>query len=208
MKINNYVIEPNANLIGADLSETYLNGADLSEAYLSGADLRRADLRRANLSMTDLRRADLRRANLSMTDLSGANLNGACLREANLNGADLREANLSGADGLLCAKDYLNQFKSDKRGIYVFKAQSTHYTQPKGWKIEPGAFLCETANHNRTTECGCGVNFATKEWIQNNIENAVTWRCLIHWEDVVNVCVPYNTDGKARCERLELVEKI
>lgn len=32
------------------------------------------------------------------------------------------------------------------------------------------------------------------------------WKVLIRWEWLCGVCVPYNSDGKIRCERVELVE--
>lgn len=32
------------------------------------------------------------------------------------------------------------------------------------------------------------------------------WKVLIRWEWLAGVCVPYNTDGKIRCERVKLVE--
>ena len=38
--------------------------------------------------------------------------------------------------------------------------------------------------------------------------HAALWRCRIRYEDGPGVVVPYNTDGKARCERLELLEEM
>jgi len=34
------------------------------------------------------------------------------------------------------------------------------------------------------------------------------WECLILFEDAPDIVVPYNTDGKARCGRLQLIKKI
>ena len=34
------------------------------------------------------------------------------------------------------------------------------------------------------------------------------WKLLIRWEWLPGVVVPYNTDGKIRCERAELVEVV
>jgi uncharacterized protein YjbI with pentapeptide repeats len=78
-----YNIEPNVNLRGADLSGADLSGADLSNANLwlanlSGADLLGADLSGADLSNADLSGADLSNANLwraigiSIFQVSGA----------------------------------------------------------------------------------------------------------------------------------------
>lgn len=34
------------------------------------------------------------------------------------------------------------------------------------------------------------------------------YRCRIRWIDLAGVVVPYNTDGKARCARLEILEQV
>jgi hypothetical protein len=56
--------------------------------------------------------------------------------------------------------------------------------------------------------CGCGVNFAPLSWIREHYSSSIIWRCRIRWLDCVGVVVPYNTDGKARCSRLELIEVV
>ena len=183
--------------------------ADLSRADLSGADLSRADLSRANLSGANLSGANLRSANLS-----GANLSGADLSRANLSGADLSGADLSGADlsGCLNAPSaliFLSQFEKDDKGLIVYKAVgNTTYSQPAHWVIEPGAFLTEVVNPDRGTHCGSGVNFGTRKFCQDNYAKSTLWRCRINWLDLAGVIVPFNTDGKARCERLELLEVV
>jgi hypothetical protein len=218
-----------ANLSGADLSgailrrvnlsDAYLSGADLSGAILSGADLRYANLRRANLRGANLRYADLSGANLSGADLRyanlyganlyGADLSGVDLSGANLSGANLRRVNLSGAKGLLNPADWLAaNFKTNKKGYIVYKAEGqTTYTPALHWK--GSKFITEVVNPNRTDTCGCGVNFATLKWIKSfypgRIRNGTIKirRMYLHWKDLPSVVVPYNTDGKARCGRLE-----
>ena len=95
MKINDYTIEPRADLRDANLYGANLEGANLRDANLYGANLYGANLYGANLRGADLRGADLYGANLR-----GANLYGANLEGANLRGADLEGANLEGAKGL------------------------------------------------------------------------------------------------------------
>ncbi len=162
----------------------------------------RADLRGANLGGADLRGADLRGANLS-----GANLSGADLR-----GADLRGANLSGAQGLSTGRDYMSAFSQDAEGVIVYKAIGrTTFLPPETWKIEPGERLTETPNPDRTAPCGCGVNFGTLAWCLSSYvpgPGRIIWRCRIEWRDAWDVVVPYNTDGKARCRRLVLLEPV
>jgi hypothetical protein len=206
-----------ADLSGANLSGANLSGANLSGANLSGANLRRADLRRAdlsgaNLSDADLSGANLRRANLSGANLSRANLSGANLSDADLRRADLRRADLSGAN-LSGAKNLFNpikwmsdNFEHDDMGFIVYKTFGAYQTPPKTWKLKSGSFIEENVNPLPTNDCGCGINFATIKWIKADQSSPVIWRCRIRWMDCVGVVIPYNTNGKARCARLELLE--
>lgn len=213
-----------ADLYGANLSDANLSGANLRNANLRNtdlwnADLRCANLRGANLSDADLRGADLyganlsganlRNANLGGADLSGADLRNANLGGANLSGANLSDANLSGAENLLSSVDYLrNNFECTAEGIIAYKVFNAMYSPPTKWKIQPKSVITENVNANRTNDCGCGINVATLEWVLREYSEEEIWKVLIRWEWLCGVVVPYNTDGKIRCERVELVEMI
>ena len=215
-----------ADLSGADLSEVdlrlgTLSGATLSGARLRGSNLSGADLAGFDLSGLDLIGANLNSANLSGANLSGANLGGADLNSANLSGAnlsganlseaDLSGVNLSGAEGVFKPAAWLQEhFRMVDDGIIVYKAiGETYQLVPDYWKIAPGEYLEEVVNPLPTCDCACGVNFATREWIQDEYKIKIeagsvkVWECLIEWLDLASVVVPYNTDGKARCERLK-----
>ena len=202
-----------ADLSGADLSGADLRRADLSDANLSGANLRRADLSGANLSGANLRRANLSDANLSGANLSGADLSGADLSDANLSGAnlsgaDLSDANLSGSHGLLDAINYMEaHFERTDEGYIVYKSFGENYSAPESWKIEPGEIIEETVNCDRTTECGCGINVAPLEWVRRNGCNH-PYKLLIRWEWLPGVVVPYNTDGKIRCSKAQIIDVV
>jgi len=171
----------------------------------------RADLRGANLRGAYLIGADLIDADLRDTNLIGTYLRGADLRDADLIGANLIDADLSGAKGILDAAEWMKEnFVSTSEGVIVYKAfGDTIYAAPERWEVAEGTYITEVCNPNRTDDCGCGVNFGTLEWIQKNINSPTSvWKCLIEWIDLVSVVVPYNTDGKARCERLKLIERI
>ena len=185
-----------ANLVDANLVDADLSYANLRGANLRRADLRRADLSYANLSDANLVDADLRRADLSYADLSGANLS---------------DANLSGA-----INDFTNpidfiveNFERVPDGVIVYKAFGENYSPPSKWAILPGAIIEEEVNYTRTSECACGVNVATMGWIRRNVNDSKdVWRCLIRWEWLPGVCVPYHTDGKIRAARVMLLKNI
>jgi len=166
---------------------------------------------KANLSYANLSGANLSDANLSYANLIRANLSGANLSDANLSYANLIRANLSGSKGIMTAKSYLSRFETDKSGIIVYKAiGNTYQSQPEYWDIKPDSFLEEVVNSVRTVDCGSGVNFATLDWIKKEFADRDTtiWKCRILWEDFADVVVPYNTDGKARCARLQLIKPL
>ena len=184
-------------------------GADLCRADLSEADLSEADLRWAYLIGADLSGANLSRANLHKADLSGANLRRANLIEADLSGANLGEADLSGATGLLSAVDFLEaHFERVEAGYIAYKTFNVTYAAPAAWEIKKGAVISENVNFDRCTECGCGVNVAPLEWVKREYGYPGIWKVLIRWEWLCGVCVPYMSDGKIRCERVELLEVV
>ena len=212
-KVKGYIIEPYA-----DLRKTDLRRADLRRADLHNTNLRGVNLEQAILQGADLQDADLQGANLRDADLRDADLQGANLRDADLRGADLRETNLSQTEGLLNSAEWLKRnFRFDEKGrLVVYKMfGDTYYRPPESWKIETGKIISETVNPCRTEKCGCGVNFATLEWIKNemkyiyNKHKCISIReCYIEPADLADVVVPYNTKGKARCARLIIGKEV
>ena len=151
------------------------------------------------------------RADLSLTDLRphAALLRTSCLSRANLTDADLSRANLSRAKGLLDPSEYLaEKFEATDEGILCYKSFGSNYAPPPDWDIEPHAVITEICNPCRTTACASGVNVATLEWAQRNNRCREIWKCLIRWIDLAGVVVPYNTDGKIRASRVELIEVV
>ena len=148
------------------------------------------------------------RANLSLANLSLANLSRANLRWADLSRANLRWADLSRAEGLLQACNYLDaHFERTPDGYIAYKTFGSQYDPPKKWVIEAGSVLEENVNPNRADVCGCGINVAPLDWVRREYSGDI-WKVLIRWEWLAGVVVPYNTDGKIRCERVELLEVV
>ena len=151
------------------------------------------------------------RADLSGADLSGADLSGAKLLRADLSGAkllraDLSGADLSGAEGLTSAVDFLkSHFEKTEAGYIAYKTFNSQHRAPSAWSIEKGSIIEENVNFDRCKDCGCGINVAPIEWVEQHYRGAV-WKVLIRWEWLAGVCVPYMSDGQIRCERVELLE--
>ena len=197
--------------MGTMTSEELKAAMDKHVQWLEGAggerlNLSRSDLSGSNLSWSNLSWSNLSWSNLSGSDLSGSDLRGSNLRGSDLRGSDLSESDLSGAIGLLVAADWLKQtFKHDAWGIIVYRSQGGNGTpKPPSWKWKAGAVLTEVVNPCRTDECGSGVHFSTLAWARQEYKPPY-WKCRIRWIDLADVVVPYNTDGKARCGRLELL---
>lgn len=185
---------------GVNLAWVDLAGADLVRAKLVGADLVQANLVEAKLVRADLTEAKLVAANLAGADLTEADLTGA-----NLAGVNLLEANLSGAKGLISSAEFMAQFETDEKGWLVPKVFGLYCASPEYWAIEPGSFIEEVCNPCRTNECGSGISFSTPGWVLERASVSNIWRCRIHFADGPGIVVPYNTDGKARCERMEIL---
>lgn len=199
-----------AKLFRTNLEGTNLEGADFEGADFEGANLFEANLREANLEGVSLERANLREANLEGADLEGANLRNANLKEANLERANLFGANLIRTNGLLSPIDYLAQnFEKTADGYIVYKVFGMYYPPRTDWVIKDGSIIEDIVNSNRAETCEYGINVATKEWIKREAPKInKVWKCLIKWGWLPGVVVPYATNGKIRCERLMLLEKV
>lgn len=192
-----------------DLSLANLRGANLNGTLLQGASFKGADLRCASLSFSTLNGADLNNARLSDADLDSASL-----RFANLSGADLRRTNLFETDlscaiGLLDPITYLAEvFDRTEEGYVVYKVFNAVFAPSPKWTIKPGEIITEEVNPCRTNICGCGINVAPLEWVKCSYPGQDIYKLLIKWEWLAGVIVPYNTDGKIRCARAQIVGKV
>ena len=209
----------NMDFRGAILQYTQLNNANLQYTNFTGADLQCADLSNADLSYADLSYANLGNAqligaNLSNANLTGANLNYAHLKDADLSGANLKDANLKDADlsgvkGVFSQIDFLaKNFERTTDGYIAYKTFGSFFNIPARWKITPGNMIEEVVNYDRTNSCGSGINVATLTWVKEHTKSSCIWKVLIRWEWLSGVCVPYNSDGKIRCEKIKLIEQV
>jgi hypothetical protein len=150
--------------------------------------------------------AKLNDAELNGAKLNRAELNYAELNRAELNYAELNHAELNHAEGVLSQQEYINNnFEISKDGIIVYKTFGEIYKSPASWKIKEGAIIQENCSFQRTVLCGSGINFGNYDYVKNNY-NGKIWECIIRWEWAMGICVPYNTDGKCRCEKMKLLK--
>ena len=121
VEVNDYTIEPEANLSGVNFTGANLEEANFTRANLRGADFDNANLFKANLSGaifdggTEFIEANLEEANLSGTDFSEAGVFGDA-NGANLRGVSLNGANLSPSDGSVRRLVGLDLAYADLRG--------------------------------------------------------------------------------------------
>lgn len=93
------------------------------------------------------------------------------------------------------------------RGFIVYKTFGGTKQPPANWKMEAGSVIAEVVNPCPVSDCASGINVAALDWVkQNNSKKLPVWRCLIRWEWLAGVVVPYSTDSKFRCSKVELLE--
>jgi hypothetical protein len=197
-----------AILCGCNLRNAYLRNSDLELAYLRNADLRFANLQFAKLTCSVLEDADLRNSDLNYADLTDAYLVRANLEDASLYTSNLRRANLTGCKGLRDQLEWMkDNFEQTTEGFLVFTAiDKTDFPQNPNWEIKSGKTIEDPPHFDRTQPYGAGVNFATFEFINKEFPLTHIWKALIKYEDLANLCVPYNTKGQARCAKLYLID--
>lgn len=183
---------------------------------------KQADLSNLNLTRMNFSRRDMRKVNLSGSTLWGADFTDTKLNEADLcdtvlKYTILRGANLSGAKGIESQIDFISSFQKTPKGIIVYKYFGRNEMDlPLHGEVRPGAIIKETVNPDR----GClasssGIYVASLEWVKGYVtwlhqQNSWIgiWRCLIRWEWLPGIIVPFYSDGEFRTERLELLEEV
>ena len=213
------------------------NRCDFDTARMRAIKLRKVEFISTTLTNTDfqfsfIKDSKIKKCKLSFsrfngttcenTDFSGSyfftvNFGHSVFKNCNFTDVYLNDANISNVDfsctkGIMSQIDYCKQnFEFTNEGLIAYKVFNRFFTAPEDWKIEKGAVLTENVNYNKATECGCGINVATRKWIENvgtdkGWETLTIWKVLIRWEWLMGVSVPFESSGKIRCEKVELVE--
>lgn len=203
-----------ATFVGCTIEKSSFGGEDMRDVNFEKcefdcvnfpvADLRHSWFKECIIKGTSFAEADLSRADLRKSDFKGTSFVGA----------KLNQTNFSDTTGLISPTQYLaDNFEKTEDGYIAYKTFGTYYEKNSKWEIKEGSVISEITNFNPTSECGCGINVSTKDWMWTEMAcndaftGATVWKVLIRWEWLAGVCVPYCTDGKIRCEKVELIEQ-
>lgn len=130
-------------------------------------------------------------------------------KKLNLSDTNLRGTDLSMAKNFQSSISYVkNNFEFNKEGMIVYKIFGLHQSINSDWDIKTGSIIEENVNSDRSSLCGCGINVATLQWMRAQRYKVNIWKCLIQWEWLAGVRVPYGTNGQIRTEKLQLIEII
>lgn len=181
-----------------------LRGVTFEECYFERARFNYTSLRNCRFLYCTLEEASLFRCDLYSASFFASDLT-ECVIES-----DVSHTDMSCVKGILSSSDWMKaNLQKIEEGYVVYKAVgNTTFDPPKSWVVGKGCVLEEVVNPCRNEACGCGVNFGTARWVWSNYAYSHYWKCLIRWEDLPDVVIPYNTDGKGRCARLYLLEQI
>lgn len=206
----------NKDLKGKDFFDANLERASFFRADISYATFHCADLRRALFQEVTAAGANFREANLGRACFYGADLTGAILPHASINAADFRQTK-----GLLNDYEWLNQnLASTDEGYIAYKifGVCTHtvfsrcaecdHTIPG---LSPGQTMSEITDPTRTVLMGAGVEVGTREWADSQQpygSPGEVWKVLIRWKWAAGIVVPYHTDGRFRCPKIEFLRYV
>jgi hypothetical protein len=89
--------------------------------------------------------------------------------------------------------------------MICYKSFNENYPKPDYWYQEE--IIEETVLFDRTIDCACGINVGTLSWCEKNCSNNI-YKCIIEWEWLPGICVPYGSKGKIRAEKVRILGKL
>ena len=197
------------SLMNVNLSNVIFEECTFHDADFSGSVMIGCEFYECKIGHSKFDRSLIHNSTFNRTMISNCSFIKAKMQHVDLHRTQLDMVDFSGATGLLDPIDWMKNFKQDSLGYIVYKSiglDTPYYSRlPHSWVIKEGEILHEVCDSNRTTSCGCGVNFGTFHWCMANYPHSTLWECRIRYEHAAGIVVPYNTDGKARCSHLELL---
>ena len=208
----------NADFHGSSFGSSSCNSVEFHKSNFTDVNAWKCDFSNADFSGCDLTRAYFNECDLRSANFSGAELIGTRFIKCKLDGAAFDESVahrpvFNGSTGMFDPIEFMaNHFERTEEGYIAYKIFDGMYKMPEDWDIKPGSVIAENANLNPFDNCGCGINVAPLEWVRafrlkNDAFDQPIWRCLIRWEWLPGVVVPFGTNGKIRCNRVEILDK-
>lgn len=137
---------------------------------------------------------------------SGANLTGANLTRANLYGANLTGASLTGAN-LTGAKFLVKRMGVSPGNIYWKRFDGG--LNNNGYQFKVGLNLLREGERfadDERVDCSCpGFHFASRSWCAANYPSRPL-EARIKIPDDAQINEPWNTDGKASADKIEILQ--
>ena len=212
-----------ANLIDTVFTEcefitSSFSHADLDESTFSRCKIDNCNFMYTRFACCRVKHTHLLNCKFANADLSNTVFHASTLLNVKFGGIDLSStkfdvtglvnSDISGCNMPPPHAYLTSMFEYTDRGLIAYKVFDKFHAVPEYWHIEDGAWLHETCNYDRSVMCGCGINLATKKWIQFNFNDTRAWKVLIPNECLCDVCVPLHTDGVIRTSTCVLLEEV
>ena len=218
-------------LLNSNLNKAILKDVCFNKSKIRKSSFKDSYIENCSFIDSDIWATSFKRSKISKTNFTDANLEMNSFDEAEIRECDFTNSiwsrcsftgsSFSGSKGLISSIDYLEKtFKKTEQGYIAYKKFGQFYNIPNYWDIREGSILDEVINSNRFEDCGAGINVSTLNWLDEHLIFAATlygfsakdktgiWEVLIPFKWLSGVCVPYNTDGKIRCERVKLIKEL
>ena len=145
-------------------------------------------------------------------DLNNAKFAKCELRDCFIVDCNFGASNFSQTEGLHSQTTILeNKFEKTDEGYICYKIFDLYHTPPETWDIEEGSIITEVVNQTRSVACAAGIHVGDRAWMKHTTETRDTkeiWKCLIKFEWLADVCVPFSNEGKIRVGKLKILERV
>jgi uncharacterized protein YjbI with pentapeptide repeats len=185
--------------------DTKIWNCDFTEANMHSVTLKRnTDIRGSKFIRSNFRNSVISFVNgIVDCDFNGSDFTGAIFTNVNLG-----NSKFSGCKGILKQSTFLENLEKTDEGYIAYKTFGAFYEPPKYWNIKKGSVIEEIVCHDRSIQCSFGINVGTRDWIKDNSITFYAWKVLIKFEDIADICVPYNTNGKFRVGKCTLIDEL
>lgn len=204
-------------LMGCRFESCVLDSANFAFSRMQFSSFSSCSMQKASISYSNLATVFFENCNMSNATLKRSHMQGSSFIRCNLFGTRFDESRISECDfsqssGALNPSDWMAEnLERHEDGYIAYKTFEAVRLSNPNWKIEPGSVINEMVNAGITESCGCGINVSTLRWQEENQpifhKKGPIWRCLIRWEWLPSVVIPWGTNGKFRCGRVELLDK-